>query len=67
MTAALREAGLVKGWRDELLSVATSFDAPPVLLIERACLPLWGGKGYGVFVNGSLFELFHSNCQKKPR
>lgn len=56
VTDAMREAGLVKGWRDELLSLATSFDAPPCLLIERACLPLFGGKGYGVFVNGYSVE-----------
>ena len=56
VTASIREAGLVKGWRDELLSLATSFDAPPCLLIERACLPLFGGKGYGVFVNGYSLE-----------
>lgn len=52
VTAGLHEAGLVKGWRDELLSLATSFDEPPVVLIERACLPIFGGKGYGVFVCG---------------
>ena len=56
VTACLREAGLVTGWRDEMLSLATSFDAPPVLLIERACLPIFGGKGYGVFVNGFTVE-----------
>ena len=52
VTAAMREAGLVKGWRDELLSVSTAYDAPPAFLVERTCLPLFGAKGYGVHVNG---------------
>ena len=56
VTATLREAGLVKGWRDELLSLTTAFEDEPSLLLERACLPLFGGKGYGVFMNGYCIE-----------
>ena len=52
----LREAGLVEGWRDELLAMGVAFDAPPLLLIERACAPLFGIKGYGVHVNCYAFE-----------
>jgi len=52
VTAALKDAGLVKGWRDEMLNLATAFGSPPMLYIERACLPMFGGKGYGIFVNG---------------
>lgn len=52
VTLALREAGLVHGWRNELISLATGFGEPPALNIERACVPLFGGKGYGVFLNG---------------
>jgi len=56
VTQSMRDAGLVEGWRDELLALATAFDAPPAFLIERACLPLFGGKGYGIFVNGYSIE-----------
>lgn len=52
VTSAMREDGLVRGWRDELLAVSTAFDAPPVLLLERACVPGFGVAGYGVHLNG---------------
>jgi isopentenyldiphosphate isomerase len=47
----LREDGTIRGWRDELFPVATSFDAEPLLLIERACAAHFGIKAYGVHVN----------------
>ena len=56
VTSAMKEAGLVNGWRDELLAVTTAFDAPPVLLLERACVPMFGTGGYGVHVNGYCRE-----------
>ena len=49
---ALRESGLVTKWRDEPLALVTAFDAPPALLVERRLVPLLGGKGYGVAING---------------
>ena len=55
-TSALRDAGLVKGWRDELLAVSPAFDAPPLLLLERALVPLFGVRGYGVHINGWCIE-----------
>ncbi|KAJ8606928.1 hypothetical protein CTAYLR_008625 [Chrysophaeum taylorii] len=51
-TAALRDAGIVRGWRDELVPVAPAFGAEPAFLVERAAYPLLGAKGYGVHVNG---------------
>ena len=51
-SSGLRDRGLVKAWRDEPLAVRTRFDAPPVLKLERACVPLFGAKGYGVAING---------------
>lgn len=50
--AALRDAGVISGWRDELYPVLRSFEDPPVLLLERAAAPLFGIKAYGVHVNG---------------
>lgn len=49
---ALRESGLVTKWRDERLALVTAFDAPPALVVERRLVPLLGGKGYGVAING---------------
>ena len=48
----LRSRGMVKSWRDELISVTTRIDAAPVLLVERGCIPLLGAKGYGAAVVG---------------
>ena len=48
----LKDDGLVKGWRDELFPVGTSFYSPPLFLIERATVPLFGILEYGVHING---------------
>jgi 8-oxo-dGTP pyrophosphatase MutT (NUDIX family) len=47
----LKDDGAIKGWRDELFPVAADFDSAPLLLIERACVPHFGIKAYGVHVN----------------
>lgn len=52
VTFALKERGLVTGWRNELLPVGESFSSKPVLLIERAAYSLFGIRGYGIHVNG---------------
>ena len=44
MTKALREAGVIQGWRDELYPVTCAFHAPPLALIERAAAPHFGIK-----------------------
>lgn len=49
----LRKKGVVRGWRDELFPVVKEFgDREPALLIERACYPWFGIRGYGLHVNG---------------
>ncbi len=53
--AALRrlaEDGAVPGWRGEMYPVATAFAAAPLLQMERAAVPLFGVRAYGVHVNG---------------
>lgn len=50
--AALRESGLVPGWRDELWPATRGFDAEPLFAVERAAVPLLGLRGYGVHCNG---------------
>jgi hypothetical protein len=52
VTKELRDLGIIKGWRDELLPVVSSFSDEPVFLLERAAYPFFGIKGYGVHVNG---------------
>jgi len=48
----LRAQGLIPGWRDETYPVGVSFSAPALFEIERAAVPLFGFKGYGVHLNG---------------
>lgn len=49
---ALRNEGLVPGWRGELYPVTTDFFAEPLLAIERASAPLFGTLAFGINVNG---------------
>jgi hypothetical protein len=47
----LRAEGLIKGWRDEAYAVGLTF-ANPLMAMERAAVPLFGVRAYGVHVNG---------------
>jgi 8-oxo-dGTP pyrophosphatase MutT (NUDIX family) len=58
---SLRSEGVVRGWRDELYPVTSSFYEPPVLAVERAAAPLLGAIEYGVHANG-LVTTESSNC-----
>jgi isopentenyldiphosphate isomerase len=49
---SLRKDGHIDGWRDERYPVNRSWSEPPYLLIERAAVPLFGVRGYGVHMNG---------------
>lgn len=48
----LRENGTIVGWRQELFPVRESFHDDPMLLLERAAVPHFGIKAYGVHMNG---------------
>ena len=48
----LRAEGQVPCWRDEAYPVGVAFSQPPLFTMERAAVPLFGVKGYGVHVNG---------------
>lgn len=48
----LREQGCIDGWRDEPYPVNRRWSETPFLLIERAAVPLFGVRGYGVHMNG---------------
>lgn len=48
----LRSDGAVPGWREEAYPVAAGFAAEPLLQMERAAVPLFGVRAYGIHVNG---------------
>jgi len=48
----LKQEGLIKGWRDEPYPVGLDFYEPPLLQMERAAVPLFGVRAYGVHLNG---------------
>lgn len=54
--AQLRQQGLFKDWRDELFALSANHLSPPIALIERATLPILGACGYGVHVNGLVWQ-----------
>lgn len=48
----LRDRGLLKGWRNEMLPVAEKYGDEPILLLERAASVYYGTKAYGVHIVG---------------
>lgn len=48
----LHQRGLIQGWRNELHPISRFFKTETVFEMERACLPYFGLRGYGVHVNG---------------
>ncbi|MBN9205617.1 NUDIX hydrolase [Methylibium petroleiphilum] len=50
--AALRECGLITGWRDEIYAVAPAWGAPVLARIERAAARFWGTLTFGAHANG---------------
>lgn len=48
----LRDEGLIPGWRDEAYPVVQSWGEAPRLQIERAAVPKFGTRGFGVHLNG---------------
>lgn len=55
MADALRDlarAGVIAGWRDEPYVVGTSFSGPHLFEMERAAVPHFGVRAYGVHING---------------
>ncbi|MCP5151732.1 MAG: DUF4743 domain-containing protein [Chromatiales bacterium] len=49
---ALHARGVLSGWREERYPVAASRRGEPLMLLERAALPLLGVSGQGVHLNG---------------
>jgi 8-oxo-dGTP pyrophosphatase MutT (NUDIX family) len=51
---ALVADGVVPGWRGEMYPVCARFADPPVMQIERAAIPLFGVRSWGVHINGAV-------------
>lgn len=52
VTRELHDRGLIPGWREEAYPVGTGYSDPPLFDMERAAVPFFGVRGYGVHVNG---------------
>ncbi len=48
----LHAEGLISGWRNECYAVNRGFHQPPLLVMERAAVSMFGVTGYGIHVNG---------------
>ncbi len=48
----LHQDGVIAGWRNEPYPVGASHGAPPLFNLERAAVPLFGVRAYGVHLNG---------------
>ena len=53
---SLRDRGVIDGWRDEMYPVNRTWSEPACMLIERAAVPWFGVRGYGVHMNGYVRE-----------
>ena len=56
VNATLREAGLVRAWRDEIYAIVAAPDSPPLALIERAAARFWGTLTFGAHCNGYVAD-----------
>ncbi len=52
VTRALARDGVIRGWRDELVSVSHHYAAPELLRIERAATRHFGMMAYAAHLNG---------------
>lgn len=49
---ALRDRGIIQGWRDETYPIVEQFGAQPIAQIERAACPFLGIRSWGVHMTG---------------
>ena len=56
INAALRDQGLVRGWRDETFAVIDPRDGTPLARIERAAARFWGTLTLGAHANGYVAD-----------
>lgn len=60
---ALRAAGQLPAWRNELFAIAARFGDPPLFTIERGAARYFGFLTYAVHVNGVV----HQDAHAQPR
>lgn len=48
----IKDFGLITAWRNEPYAVTAAFGAPALFIMERAAVPLFGVRAYGVHMNG---------------
>ena len=48
----LKDEGAIPRWRDEIYPVVRRWDETPLMTMERAAVPLFGVRAYGVHMNG---------------
>jgi 8-oxo-dGTP pyrophosphatase MutT (NUDIX family) len=56
VNAGLRDAGLIRAWRDEIYAIVAAPDTPPLALIERAAARFWGTLTFGAHCNGYVAD-----------
>lgn len=56
LNAALRQARLIHGWRDETYAIVTALGAEPLALIERAASRFWGTLTFGAHCNAYVAD-----------
>ena len=52
----LAERSVIEGWRDEAYPVTLGWGIPPLMVMERAAVPHFGVRAYGVHMNGFVRE-----------
>lgn len=56
VNAGLREAGLIRAWRNETYAIVVAPLTPPLALIERAAARFWGTLTFGAHCNGYVAD-----------
>jgi isopentenyldiphosphate isomerase len=52
----LSERGVIAGWRDETYPVSRGWHTTPLLHMERAAIPYFGVRAYGIHVNAFVMD-----------
>lgn len=53
---SISDKGIMSPWRDEMYAVTPAFGAEALFAMERAAVPLFGVRAYGVHMNGYVRE-----------
>jgi len=56
INVGLRDAGLIRAWRNETYAIVVAPGTPPLALIERAAARFWGTLTFGAHCNGYIAD-----------